>query len=206
MLTKLQTNRSFLCVAVLVAGLLLAGFASGPMLRGIASFLIVEDSLDHAAAIVPLAGQTPFREMEAAKLYRAGLAPQVVIVGGAPSAETEALRELGFKQPQPWELSREVLIRQGVPASAIVVLTIKAGGDTRRAAGGLQCDDLQRCARDPGNVEVPHPPNAAHLAVRHCWQVAADRPRGNRRPLRSESLVAAAELFIICGPRIPRPD
>ena len=29
---------------------------------------------------------------------------------------------------QAWELSREVLIRQGVPASAIVVLTIKAGG------------------------------------------------------------------------------
>jgi uncharacterized SAM-binding protein YcdF (DUF218 family) len=98
------------------------------MLRGIAAFLIVEDSLDRAAAIVALAGQTPFREMEAAKLYRAGWSPQVIIVGGAPSAETEALRELGFKQPQLWELSREVLIRQGVPASAIVVLTIKAGG------------------------------------------------------------------------------
>ena len=67
-----------------------------PILRGIASFLIVEDSLERAAAIVALAGQTPFREMEAAKLYRAGLAPQVVIVGEAPSAESEALRELGI--------------------------------------------------------------------------------------------------------------
>ena len=111
-----------------MAGLLLAGFASGPILRGIALFLIVEDSLDRAAAIVPLGGQTPFREMEAAKLYRAGLAPQVVIVRAAPSAETEALRELGFETPEAWELSREVLIRQGVPASAIVVLAIKAGG------------------------------------------------------------------------------
>ena len=97
MLTKLQTNRSFQCVAVLVSGLLLAGFASGPMLRGIAAFLIVEDSLDRAAAIVALVGETPFREIEAAKLYRDGLAPQVVIVRAAPSAESEALRELGFK-------------------------------------------------------------------------------------------------------------
>jgi len=111
-----------------VAGLLLAGFASGPILRGIAAVLIVEDPLEHAATIVALAGQVPFREMEAAQLYRAGLAPQVVIVGGAPSAETEALRELGFETRQAWELSREVLIRQGVPASAIVVLAIKAGG------------------------------------------------------------------------------
>jgi hypothetical protein len=66
--------------------------------------------------------------MEAAKLYRAGLAPQVLIVRGPPSAESEALREFGFGTRQAWELSREVLIRQGVPASAIVVFAIKAGG------------------------------------------------------------------------------
>lgn len=124
----LQSSRSFQCVAVLVAGLLLAGFAGAPILRGIALFLIVEDSLERAAVIVALGGQTPFREMEAAKLYRAGLAPQVVIVGETPSAESEALRELGFKKRQAWELSREVLIQQGVPASAIIVLTIEAGG------------------------------------------------------------------------------
>src|SRR5262245_4874837 len=128
MLTKLQRGHLFQCVAILVAGVLIASFADDRILRWIALFLIVEDPLKHAAAIIPLGGQTPFREMEAAKLYRAGWSPQVIIVGGAPSAEAEALRELGFKQPQLWELSREVLIRQGVPASAIVVLTIKAGG------------------------------------------------------------------------------
>jgi uncharacterized SAM-binding protein YcdF (DUF218 family) len=127
-LTKLQKGRLFQCFAVLVAGLLLAGFARVPILRGIALFLIVEDPLEHAAAIVPLAGQTPFREMEAAKLFRAGLAPQVVIVQGAPNAESEALRDLGIRTRGGWDVSREVLIQQGVPASAIVVLTSKAGG------------------------------------------------------------------------------
>lgn len=206
MLTKLPASRSLQCLGVLLVAILLAGLASAPILRGIALFLIVEDPLEHAAAIVPLAGQTPFREMEAAKLYRAGLAPQVVIVQGAPNAESEALRDLGIRTRGGWDVSREVLIQQGVPASAIVVLTSKAGGDTRRAPGGLQCDDFQRCARDFGNVEVPYPPNPAHMAIRHCWQVAADRPCGNGRPLRSESLVAAAELCVVCSPRISRAN
>jgi uncharacterized SAM-binding protein YcdF (DUF218 family) len=35
---------------------------------------------------------------------------------------------LSIKTTQTWELSREVLIQQGVPASAIVVPTGKAGG------------------------------------------------------------------------------
>jgi uncharacterized SAM-binding protein YcdF (DUF218 family) len=127
---QVTKGRLFQCVAVLVVSLLLAGLASAPILRGIANFLIVEDSLEHAAAIVALAGQVPFREMEAAKLYRAGLAPQVVIVEAGPNAESQALRDLGISTRGGWELSREVLIRQGVPASAIVVLSIKAGGGT----------------------------------------------------------------------------
>jgi len=120
-LTKLRNSRSLRCAAVLLAGFLVAGFAYVPILREIASFLIVEDSVQPARAIVALAGQTPFRELEAARLYRAGLAPQVVIVREAPNAESEALRQLGIKKPQTWELSRAVLIQQGVPDSAIVI-------------------------------------------------------------------------------------
>lgn len=128
MLTKLPASLSLQCLGVLLVGILLAGLATAPILRGIADFLIVEDSLEHAAAIVALAGQVPFREIEAAKLYHAGMAPQVVIVRGGPNAESQALRHLGIRTRGGWELSREVLIRQGVPASAIVILTSKAGG------------------------------------------------------------------------------
>jgi len=128
MLTKLPASLSLQCLGVLLVGILLAGLATAPILRGIADFLIVEDSLEHAAAIVALAGQVPFREIEAAKLYHAGMAPQVVIVRGGPNAESQALRDLGIRTRGGWELSREVLIRQGVPASAIVILTSKAGG------------------------------------------------------------------------------
>lgn len=106
---------------VLLAVLLLTAFAYVLLLQQIGAFLIVEDSLRPATAIVALAGQTPFRELEAARLYRAGLAPQVIIVREAPDAEAAALQQLGIKKNQTWELSRAVLIQQGVPYSAIII-------------------------------------------------------------------------------------
>jgi uncharacterized SAM-binding protein YcdF (DUF218 family) len=118
-MSTFRKPRALTGVAVVLAGLLLGGFAYVPILRGIASFLIVEDSLQPAAAIIPLGGQAPFREMEAAKLYHAGWAAVVMVVREAPSDESEALNELGIKKTQAWEISREVLIQQGIPASAI---------------------------------------------------------------------------------------
>ena len=82
---------------------------------------MVEDPLRPAAAIVALGGQTPFREMEAANFYRSGFATQVFIVREAPNAESDALKQLGIKKPQTWELARAVLIQQGVPPEAIVI-------------------------------------------------------------------------------------
>jgi uncharacterized SAM-binding protein YcdF (DUF218 family) len=123
MIGYVRTHRALTCAAILMAATLLAGFGHIPIpiLREIAAFLIVEDSLQPAAAIVSLAGQTPFRELEAAKLYHAGWAPTVVIVREAPSAELGALEKLGIKKPEPWELSRAVLIQQGVPPAAIAM-------------------------------------------------------------------------------------
>jgi uncharacterized SAM-binding protein YcdF (DUF218 family) len=121
-------NRVVWFGAVLLAAIVLVGFAYVPLFRGMASFLIVEDPLERTAAIVSLGGQLPFREMEAAKLYRAGWAPQVIIVRGAPNPESQALEALKIKKEQEWELSRQVLIQQGVPGSAIVVPKQEAVG------------------------------------------------------------------------------
>lgn len=107
--------------AGLLATIVLVGAAHAPILREIASFLIVEDSLRPAAAIVALGGQAPFRQIEAARLYHAGWAPLVFVVQEGPSDEAEALRELGIQVVPEWELSRQVLLRRDVPASAIIV-------------------------------------------------------------------------------------
>ena len=112
------------CGAVVLAGALSAGFFHAPILREIASFLIVEDSLQPAAAILPLGGEgrPPFREIEAARLYRAGWAPLVVIVRGARHQDVQQFQDPGNDARQPWDLSCEALMREGVPPSAILVL------------------------------------------------------------------------------------
>src|ERR1044071_3675832 len=121
-------RRLLLWAAIAAAFIALVSVAHIPVLREVGSFLIVEDSLQTAAAIVALGGQTPFREMEAANLYRAGLAPVVIIVPGAPNKESAALKELGIRLKEGWELSREVLVNQGVPISAVVVANDTAEG------------------------------------------------------------------------------
>jgi uncharacterized SAM-binding protein YcdF (DUF218 family) len=112
-------------LAAIIAVPFLAGFGRVSILREIASFLIVEDSLEPAAAIVSLGGDgtPPFREIEAARLYRAGWAPQVVIVRGAHRQDLQSLQARGNETTkQPYELSRETLIREGVRASDIILI------------------------------------------------------------------------------------
>jgi uncharacterized SAM-binding protein YcdF (DUF218 family) len=133
----LKGGRKFKCCAVLLAGMLL-GLFSYAVLRQIGSYLIVQDALRPATAIVALVGHTPFHELEAARLYQAGLAPQVVIVRDGRNAESEALQHLGIKKPQSWELSRAVLIRQGVPESAIVIPIDEGKGTLEELQAGLQ--------------------------------------------------------------------
>ena len=128
MLTKFRNSRRLQCVAVLLAGMLLVGVAYVPLLREVAAFLIIEDSLQPAAAIVALGGDPPFREMEAAKLYRAGWASKVIVVPGALWEEQQALSELGISVPEGWEISREVLLKKGVPSSAIILPKGRAEG------------------------------------------------------------------------------
>ena len=139
-------SRKLWCAGLLLVGVALVGVAHGPILREIASFLIIEDSLELAAAIVALGGEPPFREMEAARLYRAGWAPQVVIVRGVRREELKAFQDMGIEVAQRWELGREVLIQQGVPASAILVPQDEAEGTL---------EELQAVYRALGSKDAP---------------------------------------------------
>jgi uncharacterized SAM-binding protein YcdF (DUF218 family) len=87
------------------------------------AWLIVEDALSPARAVVALGGQVPFRPMEAAAIYRQGWAPEVWITRGIQEAEQAALRELKVEVPTEDVHSRAVLERLGVPPTAIRVLS-----------------------------------------------------------------------------------
>ena len=121
---------------VLVTGLIalaVIGITYRPLLRRVATFLMVEDPLEPAAAIVLLGGELPFRAFEAARLFQAGWAPQIVLVrghGARRQAARQALQELNLDLPESWEQNRTVLMRLGVPAAAIRMPEEKVIGGT----------------------------------------------------------------------------
>jgi uncharacterized SAM-binding protein YcdF (DUF218 family) len=86
-------------------------------LLAIGRWLVVEDPLEKAHAIVVLSGSMPLRAVEAARLYREGYAPRVWLTHSTePGATLEAM-QIPYQGEDFYD--SHVLIRQGVPAEAI---------------------------------------------------------------------------------------
>ena len=89
---------------------------------GIGQWLMVADPLEPAKAIVVLSGRVPFRAMEAASIYREGLAPAVWLTKEVRTAEELALDRLGVPVVRGDAYNRAVLERLGVTPEAIRLL------------------------------------------------------------------------------------
>ena len=106
-------------VLVIVIGVALLPFAG--------RVLTIADPLpDTADAIVILAGSIRDRTLEAARLYRTGIAPRVVVTRETLPPGEPALRSAGIELPESDALTRTALIGLGVPPSAIVTLRRRA--------------------------------------------------------------------------------
>ena len=106
--------------AIAIALLLFLILLGAATFRGIGRWLVVEDPLDRADAIVVLSGGLPDRALEAARIFRQGMAPQVWLTRPAnPAAE---LDKMGISFEGEEGYSRAVLLHEGVPESAIRIL------------------------------------------------------------------------------------
>jgi len=94
----------------------------GAALRAVGQWLVAVDPPAPVDAIVVLAGGTPVREVEAAKLFERGLAPRVVLSRAAMSTTHLRLLRLGIRPHDYQTEARMVLERRGVPTAAIVAL------------------------------------------------------------------------------------
>ncbi len=115
-----------LAVAGLTAAVLvtLAVAALEPALRLIGRALVVEDALAASDAVVVVAGGIPTHEAAAAELYRRGWAPLVVLSNDFTPDRVRELIALGARRLDYQGESRLVLEKHGVPAGAIVALTV----------------------------------------------------------------------------------
>src|SRR5467141_5027594 len=106
--------------AVLFAAI--AGVILGALIifLGVGRWLVVEDPLDKAQAIVVLSGRMPMRAKEAARLYKAAYAPQIWLTrANEPAA---SLQEMHIAYLGEDFFNSRVLMHEGVPSQAIRVL------------------------------------------------------------------------------------
>jgi uncharacterized SAM-binding protein YcdF (DUF218 family) len=87
---------------------------------GVGRWLMVEDSLDKAQAIVVLSGRMPMRAKEAARLYNAGYAPQIWLTRAVEPAAS--LQQMHIAYIGEDFFNSRVLMHEGVPSNAIHVL------------------------------------------------------------------------------------
>jgi hypothetical protein len=116
--TRVPQHRRRRRIALGVAGMLLLGAAV--FLLSIGRWLVVEDPLENAQAIVVLSGRMPLRAIEAAKLYREGYARKVWLTHSTEPGATLKAMGISFVSEDAYNV--QVLMHEGVPADAIRVL------------------------------------------------------------------------------------
>jgi len=105
--------------AIIIA---LIAIAIGAVLlfRDAGKWLVREDPLSHADAIVVLSGSMPARAEEAAKIFQMGYAPGVWV--SRPNSAAAELEKMNITYTGEETYNREVLIQKGIPANAVRIL------------------------------------------------------------------------------------
>ncbi len=135
----LQPMTRLLAKSVSLALILLGLWAaSGPLLKAIGAFLVVDQSPEPADAIVVLPGSFPDRILEAVDLYDAGFAPEIVLCREPENPGFRTLRERGASVPRIYENNVSVAMQLGVPAASVTVLQRAAGSTFTEARVVLQ--------------------------------------------------------------------
>jgi uncharacterized SAM-binding protein YcdF (DUF218 family) len=166
--------------AVVIASV---AIVAGLLFRSAGNWLVVDDPLRPANAIVVLGGGLPFRALEGAALYRQGVASEVWLTKGfVTSPEESALDAIGIERPTEYELSTRVLEQFGVPASAIRVLppsTPNTADEVRAIARELQSRGGSRVVLVTSKVHTRR--------VRLIWnRLIGDRPEAVIRYARQD--------------------
>ncbi len=139
--------------------------------RNAGHWLVREDPVGKADVIVVLSGGLPFRAEGAAGIYKSGYAPAVWV--SRPGGPQEELAALGIHFVGEEEYNREILVREGVPNSAIRIFP-DAIANTQE-----EVEEIARDARRDGMHSVIIVTSPQHTRrVKALWRkLVGDDPR-----------------------------
>lgn len=153
-------SRTWRILFLLVGGGLVLGLM---IFLGVGRWLVVEDPLVKARAIMVLSGAMPLRAIEAAKLYREGYAAEIWLTHSTePGATLQEMRVPFYGEDY---YNKLVLIHEGVPPEAIHLLeppVVNTADEIRVAAAAL--------TRTNGDSLIIVTTKAHTRRVRRLWQ------------------------------------
>jgi uncharacterized SAM-binding protein YcdF (DUF218 family) len=152
--------------AVALCALLVVLVLATVVFFGVGRWLVAEDPLENAQAIVVLSGRMPIRAREAAHLYRAGYAPQIWLT--QPEEPAASLEAFGISYPGEDFYNAHVLIHEGVPPAAIHVL----GPPINNTADEVRAIAAQ-LRRENGSTVIIVTTKAHTRRVRRLWRQLA---------------------------------
>jgi uncharacterized SAM-binding protein YcdF (DUF218 family) len=82
-------------------------------------YLVIDEPLQPADAIVVLAGTRVERWLEGVELYREKLAPKILLSSGRIEPAEEAIRARGIRFPRETDLVKDAMVQLGVSASDV---------------------------------------------------------------------------------------
>lgn len=106
-------------LAAAAALLLVCALIAG---RQVGRWLVNDEPLVHADAIYVLAGSAADRIVEAGDLLLAGWAPRIVLSAEIRDGGERELERRGLHLPSRSEMQKDLLVRMGVAADAVIVL------------------------------------------------------------------------------------
>ena len=114
-------SRLFRAVTIVAVAAILS-VASVWLGRHAGAWLVDEDPLAKSDAILVLAGTRLERPLEAADVFRQGWAPLIVMTDEAHEPAERLFDARGLHYPTKIVLARDILVKVGIPASAILLL------------------------------------------------------------------------------------
>ncbi len=115
------------------------------LLRAIGHYLVTEDPLKHADAIVVLSGDGGVaRTLEAVRLYQDGHAPKIILTHQIRPKGYEALVRLGISVPEERDIQWMVLKGMRVPRAAVLQIQERANSTDEEMGVLTRFMDQQR--------------------------------------------------------------
>lgn len=171
------------CISFRLITALLAGFVivATVFFLEIGRWLVIEDALEKAQAIVILSGKLPVRAIEAAQLYRAGYSTQIWLTRTKEPAASLQPMHIAYIGEDFY--NAQVLMHEGVPESAIHVLDapiVNTADELRAVAAEL--------SRQNGSTVIIVTTKAHTRRVKTLWRsISHQRSRAIVRAAREDS-------------------